>query len=79
MKVTKNLENSSTNEGWSIQVYSGDRRLLCSLGSGHLWMFVAGFVAGFLIAAGSFQTERSPTTPLQSVDPERPAAPLEVD
>lgn len=37
-------------EGWSIQVYSGDRRLVCSLEPSHAWVFLAGLGMGFLLA-----------------------------
>lgn len=29
----------NTSEGWLVQVYSGDRRLLCVLESSHAWTF----------------------------------------
>ncbi|NJL00231.1 MAG: hypothetical protein HC910_06535 [Spirulinaceae cyanobacterium SM2_1_0] len=37
-------------EGWSVQIYSSDRRLLCSFEPSHAWTLVAGFGAGFLLA-----------------------------
>ncbi len=83
MKATKNLDNG-TDEGWSIQVYSGDRRLLCTLEPAHMWMFFAGLVAGLLIAIIGFQFKRPPepipqySSPENS-DPENLSPPLSVD
>jgi tetrahydromethanopterin S-methyltransferase subunit F len=61
-------------EGWSIQIYGRDRRLLCSLYPSHGWTFLAGFVVGLLLAlsmvghhltqASSFASpSSSPTSP----------------
>ncbi|HSM82138.1 MAG TPA: hypothetical protein VLS96_10650 [Nodosilinea sp.] len=41
-----------TSEGWLVQVYSGDRRLLCVLESSHAWMFGLGLGLGLLLAVG---------------------------
>lgn len=41
------------NEGWSVQIFSGDRRLLCSLEPSHGWVFLLGFILGGLVAAVS--------------------------
>lgn len=77
MKITKNLDNS-TDEGWSIQVYSGDRRLLYTLEPAHMWMFFTGLAIGMLIAIFGFRFEESPPTP-RLIDPEASSAPLAVD
>jgi len=37
-------------EGWSVQIYGRDRRLLCSFYPSHGWTFLAGFVVGLLLA-----------------------------
>ncbi len=42
----------NTSEGWLLQVYGGDRRLLCVLDSSHAWTFLWGGVFGLLLAVG---------------------------
>ncbi len=37
-------------EGWRVQVYSSDRRLLCVLEPSHGWMFLLGCGVGILLA-----------------------------
>lgn len=52
-------------EGWSIQIYGRDRRLLCSFYPSHGWTFLAGFVVGLLsalIIVGQPPTETSSVT-----------------
>ena len=44
----------NTSEGWLVQVYSGDRRLLCVLDSSHAWTFLLGCGFGLLLAVGWF-------------------------
>lgn len=50
-QTNQNSSRSHINEGWSVVVYSGDRRLLCSLHPSHGWMFIIGLVSGLLLAA----------------------------
>lgn len=53
----------NTSEGWLVQVYSGDRRLLCVLESSHAWTFLLGCVFGLLLALGWFNlVQDSPST-----------------
>lgn len=53
----------NTSEGWLVQVYSGDRRLLCVLDSSHAWTFLLGCGFGLLLALGWFNLARySPST-----------------
>lgn len=53
----------NTNEGWIIQVYGGDRRLLCVLESSHAWTFFLGCCVGLLVTVGWFNLARySPTS-----------------
>ncbi len=42
----------NTSEGWLVQVYSGDRRLLCVLEPSHAWTFLLGCGFGLLLAVG---------------------------
>lgn len=39
-----------TDEGWVIQVYGGNRRLLCVLGPSHGWIFLVGCCVGLLLS-----------------------------
>lgn len=55
-KLQTQLDNPS--EGWSVQVYSGDRRLLCVLESSHVWTFLLGCSFGLLLALGWFNLAR---------------------
>jgi len=40
----------NTREGWLVQVYDSDRRLLCVLDSSHAWTFLLGCGFGLLLA-----------------------------
>ncbi|GAB4385209.1 MAG: hypothetical protein Kow00121_49880 [Elainellaceae cyanobacterium] len=59
-------------EGWSVQVYDGDRHLLCSLYPSHGWAFFAGLLAGFMLAlvsvngTATIQSPPSISAPLQA-------------
>ncbi|NJL83851.1 MAG: hypothetical protein HC890_14610 [Chloroflexaceae bacterium] len=44
----------NTSEGWLVQIYSGDRRLLWVLDSSHAWTFLLGGGFGLLLAVGWF-------------------------
>jgi hypothetical protein len=44
----------NTSEGWLVQVYGRDRRLLCVLESSHAWTFLLGCGFGLLLAVGWF-------------------------
>ncbi len=37
-------------EGWLVQVYGGNRRLLCVLEPSHAWMLLIGFSVGLLFS-----------------------------
>ncbi|NEQ44135.1 MAG: hypothetical protein F6K00_11495 [Leptolyngbya sp. SIOISBB] len=55
-------------EGWLVQVYGSDRRLLCVLESSHGWIFLLGCSVGALLAVFWFNIARYsppvvPTTP----------------
>ncbi len=49
-KLRTRIDNTS--EGLLVQVYSGDRRLLCVLDSSHAWTFFWGGLCGLLLAVG---------------------------
>jgi len=59
------------NEGWVVQIYGRNRRLLCVLGPSHGWMFLAGCCMGLLLAIvwGNMARYSAPV---------EPAAPTEV-
>jgi hypothetical protein len=42
----------NTSEGWLVQVYGSDRRLLCVLEPSHAWTFLLGCGFGLLLAIG---------------------------
>ncbi len=49
-KLRTKFDNTSA--GWLVQVYSGDRRLICVLDSSHAWTFLLGCGFGLLLAVG---------------------------
>ncbi len=70
------LQNPVSYEGWSIQVYGGDRRLLVSLDASHAWLFGIGIAVGFAIALVSLSRDRSTSAPIAQPMPQ--AAPLQL-
>ncbi|ACB52286.1 hypothetical protein cce_2938 [Crocosphaera subtropica ATCC 51142] len=40
----------NTDEGWIVQVYDSNRRLLCVLESSHAWIFLIGCGVGLLLS-----------------------------
>jgi hypothetical protein len=66
-KVSNQLQEA-LDTGWSVQIYSRDRRLLCSLYPSHGWAFLIGIVLGFVVAlvslSGQVSAQSSP--PAQS-------------
>jgi len=60
----------NTHEGWLVQVYSRDRRLICVLESSHAWTFLLGCGVGLLLAVGWFNLARdSPSTTYKPAEP----------
>lgn len=57
----------NTSEGWLVQVYSSDRRLLCVFDSSHAWIFLLGCGFGLLLAMGWFNLPRD--TPSTTYEP----------
>lgn len=68
-------------EGWSVQVYGCDRRLLCSLYPSHGWTFLAGLFVGLvltLMMVGFQRTEvSSPNNSSVSPNPHEPLLQLD--
>ncbi len=52
----------NTSEGWLVQVYGGDRRLLCVLEPSHGWTFLLGWGFGLLLAVGWFNLATASTS-----------------
>lgn len=63
----------NTQEGWIVQVYGGDRRLLWVLEPSHAWTFVWGVGFGLLLAVGWFNLASNRPSTAQSVPPSIPA------
>jgi hypothetical protein len=61
MKLKTQIDNP--NEGWIVQIYGGDRRLLCVLEPSHAWTFMLGCGCGLLLAVGWFNLARYSPTP----------------
>lgn len=58
-----------TDEGWVVQVYGRNRRLLCVLESSHGWIFLAGCCVGLLLSAIWVNAARN----ISPVEPTAPA------
>ncbi|MDA0673012.1 MAG: hypothetical protein O3C67_04810 [Cyanobacteria bacterium] len=68
-----------TTEGWMVQVYDRDRRLICLIEPSHGWAFFFGCLLGFLVTAVGF-SRANPSTPVSTTTPEAPVvAPLQVE
>ncbi len=66
-----------TNEGWVVQVYGSNRRLLCVLEPLHGWVFLAGCCMGLLLSVVWFNAARY-SAPVEPMPPtEAPA--LQID
>ncbi|MFP4134456.1 MAG: hypothetical protein ACLFRN_04815 [Halothece sp.] len=78
-----NYLKDEIDEGWSVQIYGRDRRLLCSFYPSHGWTFFLGFIFGLLLTflilgnqlpqSSSTSSSNTPTTsndrePLLQVD-----------
>lgn len=61
-----------TNEGWMVQVYGSNRRLLCVLEPSHGWLFLMGCGVGLLLSviwinAARYSPPLEPTPPAESL------------
>ncbi len=66
-----------SDEGWIVQVYGSNRRLLCVLEPSHGWIFLAGCCVGLLLSVIWFNAARY-SPPAEPIAPtEAPA--LQVD
>lgn len=60
--------NLDAQEGWFVQVYGSNRRLLCVLEPTHAWTFFIGCGVGVLLAIVWINAAR-PNLPLEPVPP----------
>ncbi|MEB3228992.1 MAG: hypothetical protein VKJ27_11485 [Synechocystis sp.] len=74
-KLKTKIDN--TNEGWIVQIYGGDRRLLCVLESSHAWTFLCGCGFGLLLAVGWFNLARF--SPTLTYEPTTTPAEMQID
>lgn len=71
------LPKLDANEGWAVQVYGSNRRLLCVLEPSHGWIFLAGCCVGLLLSAIWINAARY-SSPVEPIAPtEAPA--LQID
>lgn len=61
----------NTDEGWVVQVYDSNRRLLCVLESSHGWIFAIGCGVGLLLSviwinAARYSPPSEPAPPTES-------------
>ncbi|MGI0484798.1 hypothetical protein ACN4EK_05115 [Pantanalinema rosaneae CENA516] len=75
-KATDQLE--SLDKGWSVQIYSPNRRLLCSIYPSHAWAFSAGLALGLILALVSL-SHQTPTHSSKASVPSSIAAPVNLD
>ena len=59
---------TNTGEGWMVQVYGRDRRLLCILEPFHGWVFLVGCGLGLLLAILWFNLSRY-SLPVEPAEP----------
>jgi hypothetical protein len=77
MKKMENVPYHGIDQGWTVHVYSSDRRLLCTLNASHCWSLVIGLALGIVLTASWFGHSYS-ELPQSSID-EPMSAPLGVD
>jgi len=70
-------KSDNLSEGWLVQVYSGDRRLLCVIESSHAWTFLFGCGLGLLLAVGWVNLARD--SPSKTYEPATTPPELWVD
>ncbi|ESA36945.1 hypothetical protein N836_05125 [Leptolyngbya sp. Heron Island J] len=71
-KFEQSQPKLDADEGWVVQVYGSNRRLLCVLEPSHGWIFLAGCCVGLLLsviwinAARYSSPVEAPTTPTEA-------------
>ncbi|MEC4802787.1 MAG: hypothetical protein SAJ12_08315 [Jaaginema sp. PMC 1079.18] len=69
----------NTSEGWLVQIYSSDRRLLCVLDASHAWTFLWGCGFGVLLAVGWFNLANHNSSPSTTYEPSTTPSELSID
>lgn len=64
-------------EGWAVQIYSKNRRLLCVLEPSHGWVFLMGCGVGLLLSVIWINIARHSTPPVPTAPTKSPI--LQVD
>ncbi|MBD1914315.1 MULTISPECIES: hypothetical protein [Cyanophyceae] len=69
----------TTQAGWAIHVYNCDRRLLCTIGPSHGWVFMSGLAFGLVVSIIGYNLPHSSAA--ASPPPLSPdfVAPLQLD
>jgi hypothetical protein len=63
----------SLDNGWSVQIYSRDRHLLCSFYPSHAWTLLLGIALGFALAlVGLTHQSTTRPSPVESAPVEAP-------
>jgi len=73
----KSQPKIDTDEGWLVQVYGRNRRLLCVLEPSHGWIFLLGCCVGLLVSVIWINLSRQSPTPVPTPPSEVPT--LQVD
>lgn len=77
MNRTTNQSKETLDNGWSVQIYSRDRRLLCSLYPSHGWALLIGMMLGLILALVGSSSQVHPSSPPSVSTPAD--APLDLD
>jgi hypothetical protein len=73
----KSQPKIDTDEGWLVQVYGSNRRLLCVLEPSHGWIFLLGCCVGLLVSVIWVNLARQSQAPVPTSPSEVPT--LQVD
>lgn len=73
----KSQPKIDTDEGWLVQVYGSNRRLLCVLEPSHGWIFLLGCCVGLLVSVIWVNLARQSQAPVPTPPSEVPT--LQVD
>ncbi|EKQ66888.1 hypothetical protein OsccyDRAFT_4698 [Leptolyngbyaceae cyanobacterium JSC-12] len=74
-KLKQSLDELNT--GWAVNIYTSDRRLLCTLNPSHAWAFALGICLGGFIMLSWSSSDRAPIQPPSITSPG--TAPLAID
>ena len=77
--MNKLTTHHTVQDGWTIHIYSSDRRLLCSLDPSHGWALAVGGILGVVVALVGFSASSPCLATQESTTPTHLTAPLQVD